>query len=132
MKLTINGQNQVFFEEENRLKNRIEELKRKQDGLDRKYAFDDLDKDLYTRFKKETVAELRNIELKLEDFQIRISNLDKKVKDLVQFFGKLNEIWGSGDYETKISVQKLIFPKGIVVILALSRDLECKYTVCLK
>ena len=28
---------------------------------------------------------------------------------------KLNEIWGLGDYETKISVQKLIFPKGIVI-----------------
>jgi site-specific DNA recombinase len=46
MRLTINGQNKVFFEEESRLKNRIEELNRKLDGLDRKYAFDDLDKDL--------------------------------------------------------------------------------------
>ena len=51
MRPTINGQNKVFFEEESRLKNRIEELNRKLDGLDRKYAFDDLDKDLYNRFK---------------------------------------------------------------------------------
>ena len=51
MRPTINGQNQVFFEEEKRLKTRIEELNRKLDGLDRKYAFDDLDKDLYNRFK---------------------------------------------------------------------------------
>jgi len=51
MRPTINGQNKVFFEEERRLKNRIEELNRKLDGLDRKYAFDDLDKDLYNRFK---------------------------------------------------------------------------------
>ena len=72
MKLTINVQNEVFFEEENRLKKRIEELNRKLDGLDRKYAFDDLDKDLYTRFKNETVSELRTVQLKLEDFQIRI------------------------------------------------------------
>ena len=115
MKLTINGQNEVFFEEENRLKKRIEELNRKLDGLDRKYAFDDLDKDLYTRFKNETVSELRTVQLKLEDFQIRISNLDKKVEDLVQFSEKLSEIWGFGDYETKVSVQKLIFPKGIVI-----------------
>ena len=115
MKLTINGQNEVFFEEENRLKNRIEELNRKLDGLDRKYAFDDLDKDLYTRFKNETVSELRTVQLKLEDFQIRISNLDKKVEDLVQFSEKLSEIWSFGDYETKVLVQKLIFPKGIVI-----------------
>jgi len=115
MKLTINGQNQVFFEEEKRLKNRIEELKRKQDSLDRKYAFDDMDKELYTRFKNETVTELRTIELKLEDFQIRISNLNKKVEDLVQFSEKLNEIWVFGDYETKMSIQKLLFPEGIVI-----------------
>jgi len=115
MRPTINGQNKVFFEEESRLKNRIEELNRKLDGLDRKYAFDDLDKDLYNRFKNETVAEMRTVELKLEDFQVRISNLDKKVEDLVEFSRKLNEIWGYGDYETKVSVQKLVFPKGIVI-----------------
>jgi len=34
---------------------------------------------------------------------------------LVVFSEKLNEIWASGDYETKLSVQKLIFPKGIVI-----------------
>ena len=56
MKLTINGQNQVFFDEKNRLEIRIEELKQKLEGLDRKYAFDDLDKDLYIRFRDETVA----------------------------------------------------------------------------
>ena len=50
-----------------------------------------------------------------ENSQIRISNLDKKVEDLVEFSDKLNEIWGSGDYETKVTVQKLIFPKGIVI-----------------
>ena len=115
MRPTINGQNKVFFEEESRLKNRIEELNRKLDGLDRKYAFDDLDKDLYNRFKNETTAEIRLLESKMEDFQVRISNLDRKVDDLVQFSCKLNEIWGSGDYETKVIVQKLIFPKGIVI-----------------
>ncbi len=72
MRPTINVQNKVFFEEESRLKNRLEELNRK---LDRKFAFDDLDKDLYNRFKNETVAELRTVELKLKDFQVRISNL---------------------------------------------------------
>ena len=115
MRPTINGQNQVFFEEEKRLKTRIEELNRKLDGLDRKYAFDDLDKDLYNRFKNETTAEIRLLESKMEDFQVRTSNLDRKVEDLVQFSCKLNEIWGSGDYETKVIVQKLIFPKGIVI-----------------
>lgn len=65
MRPTINGQNQVFFEEEKRLKTRIEELNRKLDGLDRKYAFDDLDKDLYNRFKNETTAEIRLLESKM-------------------------------------------------------------------
>jgi len=36
-------------------------------------------------------------------------------ESLIVFSEKLNEIWGSGDYETKLSVQKLIFPKGIVI-----------------
>ena len=47
-----------------------------------------------------------------------INQIDKsktKVEDLVEFSEKHNEIWGSGDYETKVTVQKLIFPKGIVI-----------------
>ena len=36
-------------------------------------------------------------------------------ESLVVFSENLNEIWGFEDYETKLSVQKLIFPKDIVI-----------------
>ena len=52
---------------------------------------------------------------KLDDFQIKISNLDKKVSELIEFSRNLSKIWVSGEYETKLSLQKLLFPEGIVV-----------------
>ncbi|MEJ6663267.1 MAG: hypothetical protein QNL31_03100 [Flavobacteriaceae bacterium] len=55
------------------------------------------------------------IEEKLEDFKIKISNLDKKVSELIEFSKNLSNIWVSGKYETKLSVQKLLFPEGIVI-----------------
>ena len=50
-----------------------------------------------------------------EDSQIKISNLDKKVSELIEFSKNLSNIWVSGEYETKLSVQKLLFPEGIVI-----------------
>jgi site-specific DNA recombinase len=58
---------------------------------------------------------LIEIEEKLEDFKIKISNLDKKVSELIEFSKNLSNIWVSGEYETKLSVQKLLFPEGIVI-----------------
>ena len=55
------------------------------------------------------------IEEKLDDFQIKISNLDKKVSELIEFSRNLSKIWVSGEYETKLSLQKLLFPEGIVI-----------------
>ena len=55
------------------------------------------------------------IEEKLDDFQIKISNLDKKVLELIEFSRNLSNIWVSGEYETKLSLQKLLFPEGIVI-----------------
>ena len=61
------------------------------------------------------ISELIEIEEKLEDFKIKISNLDKKVSELIEFSKNLSNIWVSGEYETKLSVQKLLFPEGIVI-----------------
>jgi hypothetical protein len=34
---------------------------------------------------------------------------------LIEFSKNLSNIWVSGEYETKLSVQKLLFPEGIVI-----------------
>ena len=49
------------------------------------------------------------------DNSIEISNLDKKVSELIEFSRNLSKIWVSGEYETKLSLQKLLFPEGIVI-----------------
>ena len=34
---------------------------------------------------------------------------------MIEFSKNLSNIWVSGEYETKLSVQKLLFPNGIVI-----------------
>ena len=34
---------------------------------------------------------------------------------MIEFSRKLSKIWVSGEYETKLSLQKLLFPEGIVI-----------------
>ena len=92
-----------------------ESHKTKKETLDSRFAFGEIDKELYNRFIGPVTSELIEIEEKLDDFQIKISNLDKKVSELIEFSRNLSKIWVSGEYETKLSLQKLLFPEGIVI-----------------
>ena len=115
MKLTVNGQSKRLYQDQTVLKKRFKELKTKKETLDSRFAFGEIDKELYNRFIGPVTSELIEIEEKLDDFQIKISNLDKKVSELIEFSRNLSKIWVSGEYETKLSLQKLLFPEGIVI-----------------
>ena len=105
------------FEEQMKISinRRLKELKNKKETLESRFAFGEIDKELYNRFNDTLATEVVEIEGKLEDFQIKISNLDKKVSELIEFSKNISKIWVSGEYETKLSVQKLLFPRGIVI-----------------
>ena len=92
-----------------------ESHKTKKETLDSRFAFGEIDKELYNRFIGPVTSELIENEGKLDNFQIKISNLDKKVSELIEFSRNLSKIWVSGEYETKLSLQKLLFPEGIVI-----------------
>ena len=115
MKLTLNEQSFKIYDYQTILKKRLKELQTKKETLDSRFAFGEIDNKLYNRFIGAVTSELIEIEEKIEDFKIRISNLDKKVSELIEFSKNLSNIWVSGEYETKLSVQKLLFPEGIVI-----------------
>jgi site-specific DNA recombinase len=115
IKLTVNGQSSKIYQDQTTLKKRFKELKTKKETLDSRFAFVEIDKELYNRFIGPVTFELVEIEEKLDDFQIKISNLDKKVSELIEFSRNLSNIWVSGEYEIKLSLQKLLFPEGIVI-----------------
>ena len=115
IKITVNGQSSRIYQDQIVLKKRFKELKTKKETLDSRFAFGEIDKELYNRFIGPVTSELVEIEEKLDDFQIKISNLDKKVSELIEFSRNLSKIWVSGEYETKLSLQKLLFPEGIVI-----------------
>lgn len=60
--------------------------------LDSRFAFGEIEKELYNRFNDSLATEVVEIEGKLEDFQIKVSKLDKKVSDLIEFSKNLNKI----------------------------------------
>ena len=115
IKLTLNEQSFKIYDDQTILKKRLKNLKSRKETLDSRFAFGEIDNELYNRFIGAVTSELIEIEEKLEDSQIKISNLDKKVSELIEFSKNMSNIWVSGEYETKLSVQKLLFPEGIVI-----------------
>ena len=50
MKLTINGQSSKVYEDQTILSRRLKELKNKKETLESRFAFGEIDKELYNRF----------------------------------------------------------------------------------
>ncbi len=97
IKLTLNEQSFKIYDDQTILKKRLKNLKSRKETLDSRFAFGEIDNELYNRFIDTVKSELIEIEEKLEDSQIKISNLDKKVSDLIEFSKNMSNIWVSGE-----------------------------------
>jgi hypothetical protein len=58
------------------------------------------------------LSELIEIEEKLDDFQIKISNLDKKVSELIEFSRNLSKIWYLENMRPNYHFKNCCFQRG--------------------
>jgi site-specific DNA recombinase len=101
--------------EENKLKltHQINELVKKICRLEERYVSEEIDRDVFIRFKEKFIAERKELELCLEKFSIKVSNLENSMERILDISSKLTDIWHSSDYGEKQKLQNLIFPDGI-------------------
>ncbi len=96
------------------LKKQLGELDKKIDSLQENYyVLKEIDKMTFEKFNVRYHNERFNIEQKLADCSVSISNLTNYVKEAVSFSAKLNTVWTSSNVSIKERMQNLIFPKGI-------------------
>lgn len=115
MKLTIN---QLSLESKNDLpflEKRLKELKLNLKELEKNNAFGKVPEEIYKDLKLELNQEIHQIQEKKLSLSEQISNLDDKLNICADFVSNISNSWDSGDLEIKSKLQKLIFPKGIVL-----------------
>jgi site-specific DNA recombinase len=112
----FDNMNQEGYDELEALKKQINSVNAKRQRLDDIYVDNpEFGKEKYNRLNNEYNAEMERIMGQLENAQQKISNHSSHINSVIEVTKNISKIWTSGDIETKLRIQKLVFPEGIVI-----------------
>lgn len=96
------------------VKAQIETLNGKMKDLKIRHGLGEIDQETYNLTLAHLSVQLRNASQELNTLVIPISTLEKLLISSLEKLRNIDQIWVSGDLETKRRVQKAIFPDGIL------------------
>ncbi len=104
---------QEHEQEEKRLKGQSAELKKKLETLERRYAYGEIEREIYSKFSTELKAEMREIEVNLEKLSGPLSNHKMLLENGLKMMLSLSGTWGKADVSQRKRLQALVFPEGV-------------------
>jgi site-specific DNA recombinase len=117
---------QKFFEHNNSdictniriLEKEIAENDKKQKTLDERFFLSpiNLPEEKYMLFRDQLLAEKFEKENKLRTLREKLSNSKYFIEESIKIAKNLQYYWASSDFETKVRIQKTIFPQGVLII----------------
>lgn len=90
------------------------EINKKIERLEERYILEEIDREMFTRYKEKFAAERTEIERNLTATGRGVSNLEKCLDKALYFASNLAPLWASSDYGEKQKLQFLVFPDGFV------------------
>jgi len=115
LKKIINSRNKEVIKINTATKKKISELKKELETVEHRFAMGKIPENLYDKFANKYADEIFELEQNISGDGKLTSNLTKKIETVIKETSNLSEIWTSGCLETKKSIQKLVFPNGMVV-----------------
>ncbi len=93
----------------------LKKLKKKDDTLNNKLIDEIITDSVYQKMKSKIEGEINEVLIELENAKNKISNLEDFVNKSISICQNINEYWASGDYKTRVMIQDLVFPQGVVL-----------------
>lgn len=115
LKYTYANLNVEESENTDTMEKRLKELKKKDEVLVDKLISGTINDSVYENMKSKIDDEIKGILVELEKSNDKISNLENFVEKSISISQNISNYWSSGDYRTKIMIQDLLFPDGIVL-----------------
>ncbi|PKV75877.1 recombinase family protein [Pontibacter ramchanderi] len=100
-------------QEGKRLKQQLSELGKKLETLERRYAYGEIEREMYAKFSAELKLEIREIEGSIEKTTGVLSNHQMLVEKGLKLTLSLSSSWGKADASKKRRLQALVFPEGV-------------------
>ena len=84
-------------------------------SLDEKFLFSsaNLSSDTYNLFHEQIKQEKAEKEQRLNDLRKKLSNSEMFINEAIEIARNIQYYWDSSDLETKLKLQKTVFPKGL-------------------
>jgi site-specific DNA recombinase len=101
-------------ENESVYKKQLNEVNQKIEKLQERFILEEIDKEVYDKFKAKYAEEKERITNEIEGLEINLSNLEKSISKYCKLLTNLPELWKLGGYYEKMEIQNLLFPDGVV------------------
>tara|TARA_B100000508_G_scaffold141096_1_gene146815 strand:+ start:32786 stop:34381 length:1596 start_codon:yes stop_codon:yes gene_type:complete len=95
------------------LKQEISQLEKKVETIEERFALGEIEKSIYLKYKNNYKSKINELSLEMDQVNKSLSNSQKAMKNAVSLVSKLSKIWENGDFQTKVQLQRLLFPDGI-------------------
>lgn len=82
--------------------------------MEEKFILEEINRELYDKFIQKYRTEKTNIEDKLSNTRIDLSNLEKSIKKYLEMCLNLPVLWEKASYHAKDQIQNIVFPEGIL------------------
>lgn len=115
-KVLVNKINQLQTEKQDEkqgLVSKMKEIENKLERLKERFAYEEIDKEIYSQFSGKLKVELNEVHLKMQTSMNKVSNPENLADKIVNYSQNLREVWDDSNYEKKAKLQYMVFPKGI-------------------
>ncbi|MFT2010830.1 recombinase family protein [Pontibacter sp. 13R65] len=113
MSQVFNKLSQDHEQEEKRLKLQQTELTKKLERLERRYAYEEIEREIYQKFSTELKAALQELAANLEKLSSPLSNHKMLLGNGLKMMLSLSSSWTKGDAAKRRRLQALVFPEGV-------------------
>jgi site-specific DNA recombinase len=114
LELTWNNMRQSIVGENKAMLTRLGTLRETLDKVEDRWADGEISRDIYDKRSSKLKGEIEEIVEELEKSQVNISNPSELIDKGVKIASDLANLWVSGDYEERKTVQEILFPEGVV------------------
>lgn len=96
------------------LRKNLTETERDIKEIQIRFATGKIDEDTFNVAMSEFTKRKASLKAQIEENDLNLSNLEKRVEDVVAICSQLGTLWAASDLETCQKIQSLVFPDGIM------------------
>ncbi len=113
LKKTFMSMNASVEENQAAARARMTELGKKIERLEERYILEEINGELYGKYKQKFEQERDEIDAQISKNRIEMSKLEDYISVSLNYAVNLSKMWASGDYTQRQELQNAFFPDGI-------------------